>query len=391
MMKKEFFPSVIVNMDDEKKKDMIAQLEIQENKDLISKFSKGISTPEIKEWYSKQTFEDSLTKAMKLSPVFNTTSPAIEKDKLDQLQQTLTSALSSDAWLISHEHIEFTKELGSGRFSNVFKGLFKGEKVAIKLFKKQNVGEEEILFDEFKKEFQVMARIKHKNIVGFIGACLEPKICLVMEFCSGGTLYDHLRNEEINITWEQGFDMMIELVEAVSYLHSLDPIICHRDIKTMNILLNSKGECLLGDFGLARMNVTENKESMAKTKGTYAYLAPELFFGDTYTAYSDVYSCGIVIWEIAYRIIKRRYNPPFFEFAKLKDFQILYMSAEKGSRPTVPESCPVELSGVITQSFNGKPTSRDTSQTLIQKLKILKMYYMQNRDKFDSSIEKKRN
>jgi serine/threonine protein kinase len=103
-------------------------------------------------------------------------------------------------------------------------------------------------------------------------------------------------------------------------------------------------------------------DSMVKTRGTFAYLAPELFYGKIYNAKSDIYSLGILNWEIVYRIIRRRYAAPYSEFPKLKhDFQIFFHAAENNGRPTIPPSCHPGLTELIQQCLHADPDRRPSS------------------------------
>lgn len=88
------------------------------------------------------------------------------------------------SWEINHSDLEFTKKLGSGTSGKVYKGLYKGKKVAIKVLKAEDLAVEE----EFKKEFKVLSVINAPHIVQFLGACIEPKLCMVMEVSTGSTL-----------------------------------------------------------------------------------------------------------------------------------------------------------------------------------------------------------
>lgn len=104
---------------------------------------------------------------------------SVDEARAEHLRETLTNMMHSGGdWHILHSSLEFTKELGTGKFSTVFKGFYKGQTVAIKVLNDQAQTEE--LEREFKKEFQVMSLMNHPHIIRFIGACLNPRICIVM-------------------------------------------------------------------------------------------------------------------------------------------------------------------------------------------------------------------
>lgn len=123
-----------------------------------------------------RSFDDKVQKAS-IKPVASNFN-AMDENRAQLLKESLTNLHSGGDWHIMQSSLEFTKELGSGKFSTVFKGLYKGQKVAIKVLNDQSQNEE--LEREFKKEFQVMSLLNHSNIIKFLGACLNPRICIVM-------------------------------------------------------------------------------------------------------------------------------------------------------------------------------------------------------------------
>lgn len=154
---------------------------------------------------------------------------------------------------ISHSELEFTKQLGEGASGLVFKGVYKGCKVAIKVLKV----EEKQGIEEFKKEIQVLrfffleflndlyfvtkfnSLIDHPNVVHFYGACFESKTCVVMEWCRMGNLTNYLKRENVEFTWENARSFAKDIAQGISALHEHEPPIFHRDIKADNILVRN--------------------------------------------------------------------------------------------------------------------------------------------------------
>lgn len=147
-----------------------------------------------------------------------------------QLQKTLLDMEfvnpGTTAW-IEPSDLEFTKKLGSGTGGKVYQGLYKGKEVAIKVLKEMT---NESQIQEFKKEFHIMSAIKSSSVVQFYGACLEPKLCMVMEMCARGSLYHVLKHDKYLqfTTWKSFLDFADQTVRGIQVLHNYNPPIYHR-------------------------------------------------------------------------------------------------------------------------------------------------------------------
>ncbi|KAH3732578.1 serine/threonineprotein kinase [Pelomyxa schiedti] len=303
--------------------------------------------------------------------------------------------------IIERNDFEFTgsvgksKELvGSGTSGKVYRALYKGNEVAVKVLKEW---EDEAEVEEFRKEFEIMCVLHHPNIVTFIGACIEPNLCIIMEYCSRGNLFDVLSKPRYDINWDRVFKFSIEMVQGMHFLHTFTPEILHRDFKSLNVLVTSSWDCKICDFGLSRFNTTSNQmATLREMRGTFPYCAPELATDidrpvSTYTTKSDVYSIGITFWEVIKRCVEGVYSRPWyseFHFPSNMDFMIL-IEAQKGSRPTLPHSrldapevgtCPVEIEQLYRDCVHGDPALRPDTGTLIARLLELKAMYESQRD-----------
>lgn len=291
---------------------------------------------------------------------------------------------SGPAPIIQDSDLEFTEKLGAGSSGKVYKGLYKGADVAIKVLKAMTETKE---IEEFKKEFMIMSAIRSKYVVYFHGAVLEPKLCMVMEYCSRGSLYHVITNEKYDIGWEKVFRFAIETTKGIDQLHNADPQIVHRDLKSLNLLVNEKWEVKVCDFGLSRFNTGSNLETLVKMRGTFAYCAPEVYFGEQFSTKSDVYSIGMVFWELVSRCILGRYERPFAEFKNLHfDFQIIIQTAKKGLRPTIPESCPEGWKTLIRDCFDHTMEKRPSCGEILTRLDELYKDWESHRDTWEKAI-----
>jgi len=272
--------------------------------------------------------------------------------------------------------IEFTEKLGSGSSGKVYKGLYKGQEVAVKVLKSKTEVKE---IEEFKKEFQIMSAIQSPHVVNFFGAMLEPRLCMIMEFCAKGSLFHVISNDQLEVGWDRFFQFAIQTVQGIHTLHTWDPQIVHRDLKSLNLLVNDRWEVKVCDFGLSRFDTASNMETLAKMRGTMAYCAPEVYFGEQFSTKSDVYSIGIILWELAARTINGRYERPFAEYKNLHfDFQIIIQTAKKQLRPTIPPTTPQGLVDIIKACYNHTASERPSALEVLNRLRDLEKDWRAN-------------
>ena len=167
---------------------------------------------------------------------------------------------------INFDEIELGERIGGGGVGIIYNGWFRGSPVALKTLFDNRIGED--LKREYMDELLVMSKVKHSNIVQFLGACMTPpNLCFVMEMCNC-SLYNLLHEERATFSMKENVTMATDIASAMEYLHALTPAIIHRDLKSHNVLRASNGSLKVCDFGLVKIKNT--------TAGTPAYMAPEL-------------------------------------------------------------------------------------------------------------------
>uniref|UniRef100_A0A6N2LZH1 non-specific serine/threonine protein kinase n=1 Tax=Salix viminalis TaxID=40686 RepID=A0A6N2LZH1_SALVM len=197
-----------------------------------------------------------------------------------------------------------SSQVGQGGYGRVYKGvLADGRVVAIKRAEESSFQGE----TEFLTEIELLSRVHHRNLVSLIGFCDENgEQMLVYEFMSNGTLRDHLSAKAKEpLSFATRMSIALASAKGILYLHTeADPPIFHRDVKASNILLDSKYNAKVADFGLSKLAPVPNIEGdvpghiSTVVKGTPGYLDPEYFLTHKLTDKSDVYSLGVVFLEL---------------------------------------------------------------------------------------------
>merc|ERR1719436_248564 len=157
----------------------------------------------------------------------------------------------------------------------------------------------ELVMQDLAKEIESFRHLRHKRLVRFLGACLElPNLCLVTEYMPGGSLHHLLHVRKLRLPSLHCTNMCLQLADGVMYLHSQNPVVVHRDLKSLNVVLDMSLNIKLCDFGL-----TESMDRTHITKknngGSPRYMAPELFDSRTkITEKVDIWSMGCIFNEI---------------------------------------------------------------------------------------------
>ncbi len=208
---------------------------------------------------------------------------------------SVSSVILDSKIAIPYYELELEKKVAKGSFGTVYQGRWHGTGVAIKLWDGSLSEKEQQLF---VREVQILAHLNTPRFVPhFYGACLESgRACLVMEYCPLGSLYDYLPDHLL--TPEVRHHLALSLAQALQFLHQRK--IIHCDLKSANILLVESDKLLeakIADFGLSKAQYASIK-SVVETSQAMAWCAPEILTGDKATDAADIYSYGMLLWEI---------------------------------------------------------------------------------------------
>uniref|UniRef100_A0A0K2UZJ2 Mitogenactivated protein kinase kinase kinase 7like [Apis florea] n=1 Tax=Lepeophtheirus salmonis TaxID=72036 RepID=A0A0K2UZJ2_LEPSM len=262
---------------------------------------------------------------------------------------------------ISLEDLTQGEIIGRGSFGTVIRALWNEEEVAVKFFQPDKE-----LLDAFAVEANQLSRVNHRNIIRLFGASFQPPhVFLVMEYADSGSLYKVLHTSKVPYHSGHAIHWLLQTAKGVEYLHNLKPTpIAHRDLKSPNLLLVNGGMNLkLCDFGTACGVQTY----MTNNKGSAAWMAPEVFEGNKYTEKCDIYSHGILTWEVLTRRL------PFDEI-KGNNCRILW-AIHQGKRPPLISGCPVVLEDLMTKCWDKNPSVRPNMTKIVEQLSFIQKFF----------------
>jgi len=304
-------------------------------------------------------------------------------------------------WQLEFRNLKGLEKVADGAFGVVYKGKLWGTAIAAKVLKTPSDGNErsgavpqigidhsyedssyeggslrtqdEEWITDLKKEIEILSQLRHPNIVLYIGACTKlPNVCIVMEWCSRGSLFDILHDMSIHIDTGTILSIANGIAQGMNYLHSLASRIVHRDLKSHNVLIDDKFTVKLADFGLSHVRQKQNRYARSDRKtsedsgemggvfGTPEWMAPEIMEGLPYNQKVDVYSFGIVMCELVSR------ETPFTGVLSTADpIEIIEAVLEDGVIPRVPDWCKGFFSTLIMQCLNRNPSRRPDFNQII--------------------------
>jgi serine/threonine protein kinase len=316
---------------------------------------------------------------------------AISKSKTG-LQYLLDEAENGSFTLfkeIKPTEIELGEEIGSGTEACVMKAKWESRPIAIKKFRGIPST------TQFQRELSIMSLVQHPNLLRCYGGYSDTKkdeYYLVMDLMdtdvhaalhspaanqvnsspvsltrSDPRSASPLRNSAPSPanttgskrTWDIRYPQMLKIAlhtaRGLEYLHDCNLI--HRDLKSVNLLIDEHYNAKVCDFGLSRIIAPKN-QNMTGNVGTVSWIAPEVFEKQPYDAKADVYSFGVVMWELYTKQVP---------FQDLNTFEIP-IAVIKGERPAIPKECPKEYAKLMQSCWHKKPAKRPTFQKIVKSL-----------------------
>ncbi|KAL6041851.1 Pleckstrin y domain [Balamuthia mandrillaris] len=296
----------------------------------------------------------------------NTTGPV--NVFLSQLVPDVSLAGLERYELSSSADLVFRGEIARGSHSIVRKAEYKGKEVAVKEFilpdnTRDNVSQEMYhqILREFRSEVILMSGLeRHPHVVSFLGFCKKP-LSLVMEFLPDGDLWNFLRKNK-KLGWLARIKIALDIAKGMRFLHSMSPPVIHRDLKSANILMNGT-RAKVSDFGLSTVHALTIK---SRDVDNPLWLAPEIIKGEEASEKADIYSFGILLWEIA------THEQPFSEFSYDFISALEDQIVEEGLRPTVPPNAPKEYAKLMRACWDADAKKRPSFFRIVKLLRRIK-------------------
>lgn len=261
--------------------------------------------------------------------------------------------LPFEEWHIGFSEIAVGTRVGIGFFGEVFRGIWNGTDVAIKVFLEQDLTMENM--EDFCNEISILSRLRHPNVILFLGACMKPPhLSLVTEYMEMGSLYYliHTSGQKSKISWRRRLKMLRDICRGLMCMHRLK--IVHRDLKSANCLVNKHWTVKLCDFGLSRL-LSNSAMSDNSSAGTPEWMAPELIRNEPFTEKCDIFSLGVIMWELCTLSRPWAGKPPV---------QVVYSVANEGARLEIPDG---PLGSLIADCWT-EPEKRPSCQEILTRL-----------------------
>ena len=269
-------------------------------------------------------------------------------------RQSMTSSPSTV--LISSNELTYIRTIGSGSCGEVYEADYKGTRVAVKKIYRSLLHGDSI--KEIQMETEILRRLRHPSIVLFMGTSIQGKeMSIITEYIELGSLRDVLNNfNNCKFDWKTMLSMAIDAAKGMNYLHTYNPMIIHRDLKSYNLLVDRNFRIKVTDFGLAKF---QGEDKATTFCGTLPWTSPEILKGTGYSEKCDVYSFAIVLWELLTK------EEPYLNLNKP---DIIVGVTQNKLRPPIPTNCPITFSQLLSDSWNDNPSLRPSFNEILHRL-----------------------
>ncbi|XVE55620.1 hypothetical protein DITRI_Ditri03aG0173400 [Diplodiscus trichospermus] len=274
----------------------------------------------------------------------------------------LEPSLAMDWLEISWDELHIKERVGAGSFGTVHHAEWHGSDVAVKVLTLQDFHDDQL--KEFLREVAIMKRVRHPNVVLFMGAVTKrPHLSIVTEYLPRGSLYRLIHRPAVGEALDQRrrLRMALDVAKGINYLHCLNPPIVHWDLKSPNLLVDKNWTVKVCDFGLSRFkpNTFLSSKSVA---GTPEWMAPEFLRGEPSNEKSDVYSFGVILWELV------TMQQPW---SGLSPAQVVGAVAFQNRRLAIPPNTSPKLASLMESCWADDPAQRPSFANMVEALKKL--------------------
>ncbi|XP_062221116.1 uncharacterized protein LOC133920514 [Phragmites australis] len=299
--------------------------------------------------------------------------PAKALGKLKQRKECLANGRAKVAalevlekWSVDRSQLLIGHRFASGAHSRLFHGIYKEQPVAVKFIRQPDDEEDAELAaqleNQFNTEVATLSRLNHPNVIKLVGACSSPPVfCVITEFLSGGSLRAFLHKlDHKSLPLDKIISISLDIAHGMAYIHSQGVV--HRDVKPENIIFDGEFCAKIVDFGIACEEAY--CDPLANDTGTFRWMAPEMMKHKSYGRKVDVYSFGLILWEMFSGSIP---------YEDLTPFQAAFAVFDKNVRPVIPASCPAPVRLLIEQCWTSHSEKRPEFWQIVQILDKFKM------------------
>ncbi|XP_032624797.1 tyrosine-protein kinase Tec isoform X2 [Chelonoidis abingdonii] len=301
----------------------------------------GEGSSGIRHYHIKETMTSQKQYYLAEKHLFNTIPEIIEYHKHN----------AAEKWEINPSELTFMRELGSGLFGVVRLGKWRAQyKVAIKAIREGAMYEE-----DFIEEAKVMMKLTHPKLVQLYGVCTQQKpIYIVTEFMERGCLLNYLRQKRGHFNKDTLLTMCQDVCEGMKYLERNSFI--HRDLAARNCLVNESGVVKVSDFGMTRYVLDDQYTSSSGAKFPVKWCPPEVFNYSRFSSKSDVWSFGVLMWEV--------FTEGKMPFEKNTNYEVVTMVSQ-GQRLYRPKLATKNVYELMVMCWHEKPEGRPTFEDLL--------------------------
>ncbi|XP_038679098.1 serine/threonine-protein kinase PAK 3 isoform X2 [Tripterygium wilfordii] len=258
---------------------------------------------------------------------------------------------------IQWEDLQVGEEIGQGSYAVVYRGIWNASDVSIKVFFHHEHGNG--TFQDYKKEIEIMRSLRHPNVLLFMGAvCSEQRLAIVTEFLPRGSLFRTLHKNNQALDMRRRLRMALDVARGMNYLHHRNPPIIHRDLKSSNLLVDKNWNVKVGDFGLSKwMDATFLTTKSGN--GTPQWMAPEVLQNEPSNEKSDVFSFGVILWELMTNKIP---------WSGLNALQVVGIVGFMNRRLEIPEDIDTQVASIIHACWKSDLKERPSFEEIIQEM-----------------------
>lgn len=299
---------------------------------------------------------------------------------LDKEKSTVNNVVQNDRrspmmgevaeWEIPWEDLQTGERIGIGSFGEVYRAEWNGTEVAVKKFMNQDISGDALV--QFKCEIEIMLRLRHPNVVLFMGAVTHPpNLSILTEFLPRGSLFKLLHRPNVQLDERRRMRMALDVAKGMNYLHTSNPIIVHRDLKTPNLLVDKNWVVKVCDFGMSRMK-HHTFLSSTSTAGTPEWMAPEVLRNEPSNEKADVYSFGVILWELATLRVP---------WSEMNSMQVVGAVGFQHRHLDIPDDLDPVVAQIITDCWDPVAGRRPSFAQIISRLRHLQHLVVERKER----------